>query len=154
METIYLGQAPQLAKAEFLERLDREWQRVCQRYPAARRAGLSDGARDYEPWLAARTSWQILDFYHASGYLAGAAAGLRRKPAERAQWLEDACHALKHESRGGGARDKRRQGSGEPARPRVWRRNSPRRWRPAAARAARAQRWRRRADTLRIIKSA
>jgi len=98
LETIYLGQAPQLAKAEFLERLDSEWQRVCQRYPGARRAGLSDGARDYEPWLAARTNWQILDFYHASGYLAGAAAGVRRKPPERAQWLEDACHALKHES--------------------------------------------------------
>ena len=35
---------------------------------------------------------------HASGYLAGAAAGLRRKPAERAPWLEEACHTLKHES--------------------------------------------------------
>ena len=60
--------------------------------------GLSDGARDYEPWLAARTNWQILDFYHASGYLAGAAAGLQRKPVQRAQWLEKACRALKHES--------------------------------------------------------
>lgn len=98
LETIYLGQAPQLGKAEFLERLDGEWQRVCQRYPEARRVGLSDGARDYEPWLAARTCWQILDFYHASGYLAGAAAGLRRQPLERALWLEQACHALKHES--------------------------------------------------------
>lgn len=98
LETIYLGQAPELGKAEFLARLDAEWQRVCKRYPDARRAGLSDGARDYEPWLAARTEWQILDFYHASGYLAGAAPGLRRKPGERAQWLEEACHALKHES--------------------------------------------------------
>jgi hypothetical protein len=97
LETIYLGQAPQLAKAEFLERLDREWERLCQRYPAARRVGLSDGARDYEPWLRARTHWQILDFYHATGYLAGAAAGLRRNSLERAQWLEQACHALKHE---------------------------------------------------------
>lgn len=98
LETIYLGQAPQCGKAEFLDRLDGEWQRVCQIYPAARRVGLSDGARDYEPWLAARTHWQILDFYHATGYLAGAAAGLRRKPLERALWLEEACHALKHES--------------------------------------------------------
>ena len=93
-----LGQAPQLGKAEFLARLDLEWQRVCQRYPQARRAGLSDGARDYEGWLVARTSWQILDFYHASGYLAGAAPGLRRQPLEQAQWLEEACHALKHQS--------------------------------------------------------
>ena len=98
LETIYLGQAPQLGKAEFLERLDGEWQRVCQRYPEARRVGLSDGARDDEPWLAARTSWQILDFYHASGYLAGAAPGVRGKSHERAPWLEESCHALKHES--------------------------------------------------------
>jgi hypothetical protein len=98
LETIYLGRAPELGKAEFLARLDAERQSVCKRYPDARRAGLGDGARDYEPWLAARTDWQFLDFYHASGYLAGAAPGLRRKPGERAQWLEEACHALKHES--------------------------------------------------------
>jgi len=98
LETIYLGQAPQAGKAEFLGRLDGEWQRVCQRYPKARRVGLSDGARDYEPWLAARTDWQILDFYHASGYLAGAAPGMERHQAGRAGWLEGACHALKHDA--------------------------------------------------------
>lgn len=100
LETIYLGhlgQAPQMGKAQFLGRLDGEWQRVCQRYPKARRVALSDGARDYEPWLAARTHWHILDFYHASGYLAGAAPGLTRDKAGRAQWLEGACHALKHD---------------------------------------------------------
>lgn len=98
LETIYLGQAPEMGKGEFLDRLDGEWQRVCKRYPQARRVGLSDGARDYEPWLAARTDWQILDFYHASSYLAGAAPGIARRKAGRAQWLEGACHSLKHES--------------------------------------------------------
>jgi hypothetical protein len=97
LETIYLGQAPQMGKAEFLDRLDGEWQRVCQRYPEARRVALSDGARDYQPWLEARTDWQILDFYHASGYLAGAAPGMHGRKAQRAAWLEEACHALKHE---------------------------------------------------------
>lgn len=98
LETIYLGQAPEMGKAQFLDRLDGEWQRVCQRYPQARRAGLTDGARDYEPWLAARTDWQILDFYHASGYLAGAAPGIERHKAARAEWLEEACHTLQHEA--------------------------------------------------------
>lgn len=97
LETIYLGQAPQAGKAEFLERLDGEWQRVSALYPGAHRVALSDGARDYEPWLAERTSWQILDFYHASGYLAGAAPAMHRKKAERCEWLDEACHALKHE---------------------------------------------------------
>jgi len=98
LETIYLGQAPQMGKAEFLDRLDGEWQRITGRYPTAHRVALTDGARDYEPWLAARTNWQILDFYHASGYLAGAAPGLRRTKVDRATWLEDACHALKHDA--------------------------------------------------------
>jgi len=97
LETIYLGQAPEMGKAEFLQRLDDEWQRVCKCYPQVKRVGLSDGARDYEPWLAARTDWQILDFYHASGYLAGAAPGMKGRKDERAQWLEQACHDLKHE---------------------------------------------------------
>ena len=35
---------------------------------------------------------------HASGYLAGAAPGIERQKAERAQWLQESCHALKHES--------------------------------------------------------
>ena len=98
LETIDLGQAPQMGRAEFLERLDGEWPRVCQRHPQARRAGLSAGARDYEPWLAARPHWQILACDHASGGLAGAAPGLDRHKAGRAEWLEAACHTLKHES--------------------------------------------------------
>lgn len=97
LETIYLGQAPEMGKAEFLQRLDAEWQRVCKHYPQVKRVGLSDGARDYEPWLAARTHWQILDFYHASGYLAGAAPGIKGRKGERAEWLEQACHDLKHD---------------------------------------------------------
>lgn len=98
LETIYMAEAPEAGKATFLARLGAEWQRVCRHYPEARRAGLSDGARDYEPWLAARTTWQILDFYHASGYLAGAAAGMHRSKTERAAWVAQACHTLKHES--------------------------------------------------------
>jgi len=97
LETIYLGQAPQPGKADFLDRLDGEWQRICQRYPAARCLGLGDGARDHAPWLAERAQWQILDFYHASGYLAGAAPGIARTHAGRARWLGGHCHALKHE---------------------------------------------------------
>lgn len=98
LESIYLGQAPETGKTQFLARLDDEWTRVLAALPKeVKKVGLSDGARDYEPWLEARTTWQILDFYHATGYLAGAAPGLHRKHRERAPWLETACHALKHE---------------------------------------------------------
>jgi len=98
LETIYLGEAPEAGKATFLARLDAEWQQVCRRYPEAVRAGLSDGARDYEGWLEERCTFLILDFYHASGYLAAAAPGMYRTKAERTAWIEESCHALKHES--------------------------------------------------------
>jgi hypothetical protein len=98
LETLYLGQAPEVGKGEFLDRLQSEWERVRIRYPKAHRVALCDGARDYQPWLAERTDWQILDFYHASGYLAGAAPAMHRTKAERSLWLEEACHALKHEA--------------------------------------------------------
>lgn len=98
LESIYLGQAPETGKAQFLARLDDEWARVLGCLPKeVKKVGLSDGARDYEPWLAERTDWQILDFYHASGYLAGAAPGMHRKQSERTSWLDAACHELKHE---------------------------------------------------------
>jgi hypothetical protein len=87
-----------VGKGEFLDRLQSEWERVRIRYPKAHRVALSDGARDYQPWPAERTDWQILDFYHASGYLAGAAPAMHRTKAERSLWLEEACHALKHEA--------------------------------------------------------
>jgi hypothetical protein len=97
LETIYLGQAPEVGKPTFLSRLDAEWERVCAIFPDARRVGVSDGARDYEIWLKERTTWQVLDFYHASEYLAEAAAGMVRKKGDRKAWLEATCHALKHD---------------------------------------------------------
>jgi hypothetical protein len=39
---------------------------------------------------------QILDFYHASQYLARAAAAICKNEEEREQWLDKQCHNLKH----------------------------------------------------------
>ena len=79
--------------------------------------------------MAFGTSWQILDFYHASGYLAGAAPGLRRKGEERAQWLEEACPSTT-------LRTPATRSSTRAARRRGWQENWPRKWRPAALRQA------------------
>jgi hypothetical protein len=139
LETIYLGQAPQVGKAEFLERLDGEWQRVCQRYPEARRVGLSDGARDYEPWLAARTSWQILDFYHASGNTSP-----QRPRASGVSPWNGRCGWSKPATRS----------STKAARRRGWRPNLPHSWRRAAAPVVRRLPWQRPSDILGIISNA
>src|SRR6516162_7435599 len=39
---------------------------------------------------------QVLDFYHASQYLARAAAAIFKHEQEREQWLDEQCHNLKH----------------------------------------------------------
>lgn len=97
--TLYLGAAPEYGKARFLERLEREIQRTKQRYPQATYVGLADGAQSNWRFLESHTSVQILDFYHAAGYLGAVAAA--RHPgdtAQQRQWLDEHCHRLKHES--------------------------------------------------------
>jgi len=96
--TIYVASAPQQGRASFFAKMERELDLVRKTYPDARYVGVADGAHDLWPWLETRTTWQVLDFWHASEYLAAAAPGVHRGKARRAQWLEGACHRLKHES--------------------------------------------------------
>ena len=103
--TIYTGCAPPEhsgdGKEDFWFLMERDLAAVKARYPKARYLGISDGARDFVPWLQKNTDGLVLDFYHATGYLGGAAAAMvasgpgHKKRA--ADWLTKACHDLKHE---------------------------------------------------------
>ena len=148
LETIYLGQAPETGKAEFLDRLDGEWQRICKRYPKARRVGLSDGARDYEPWLAARTQWQILDFYPFDKLraFAGTPAAIWPEP-------PPASSARRPNARSS-SRSPATRSSTNRAPPGVWPMNSPHKSPRAAAPAAPRRRWKQPAATLPITSNA
>jgi hypothetical protein len=103
--TIYTGCAPPEhsgdGKEDFWFLMERDLAAVKARYPKARYQGISDGARDYVPWLQAHTDRLVLDFYHATGYLGGAAAAMVASGAghkkRAADWLAAACHDLKHE---------------------------------------------------------
>lgn len=103
--TIYTGCAPPEfpggGKEDFWFLMERELATVKARYPKAAYHGISDGARDFVPWLQTNTDRLTLDFYHAAGYLSGAAGGMTaagKGQAQRAsQWLQAACHRLKHE---------------------------------------------------------
>jgi hypothetical protein len=96
--TIYLGATPEYGKGRFLERLEREVERTKAHYPAASFVGLADGAEGNWRFLERHTEVQILDFYHAAGYLSAVATALYPEaPAPRQQWLEERCHRLKHE---------------------------------------------------------
>ena len=95
--TIYLGAPPEYGKGRFLARLEREIEQVRSLYPSATYVGVADGAQCNWDFLGAHTDEQILDFYHASGYVADAAKAAHPKDtAERARWRHERCHALKH----------------------------------------------------------
>ena len=96
--TLYVASAPEAGRATFFAKMEREVGLVRKVHPDARYVGVADGAHDLWPWLEGQTTWQVVDFWHASEYLAAASAGMRRGKAQRAQWLEEACHRLKHES--------------------------------------------------------
>ncbi len=94
--TTYVANTPEAGKGEFYAKMEREIAEVRARYPGARYAGVIDGAHDLWDWLEPHCSWAVVDFWHASEYLAGVAPGMARGKLAQAAWLEDACHRLKH----------------------------------------------------------
>jgi hypothetical protein len=96
--TISLGATPEYGKATFLDRLERETERVKAAYPQARYVGLADGAKGNWGFLERHTEIQVIDFWHAAEYLSDAADVLfARTPRAKKPWLESCCHRLKHE---------------------------------------------------------
>jgi hypothetical protein len=97
--TIYIGATPEYGKASFLERLEREIGRTNERYPKATYIGIADGAASNWQFLKGHTQEQILDFYHACGYLGAVAVALYPEDiAQQQQWLTQSCHQLKHDA--------------------------------------------------------
>lgn len=97
LQTIYLAAAPQEGKGDFLLRMEAQWKAMVKRYPQAERLGITDGAKDYVPWIKERTRIQILDFYHASEYLAAVA---RENKGLGSGWLGEKLHDLEHKKQG------------------------------------------------------
>ena len=101
--TIYVASAPEAGKKTFFEKMERELHLVREKYPQARYVGVADGAHDLWSWLGQHCTWQVVDFWHASEYLAAAAPGMCRGAVKQSAWLEDACHRLKHDGGAVGA---------------------------------------------------
>jgi hypothetical protein len=96
--TVYLGATPEYGKATFLDRLEREIERVKAAYPQARFVGLADGAKGNWIFLGRHTEVQVIDFRHAAESLSDSADALfARTPEAKKAWLESSCHRLKHE---------------------------------------------------------
>lgn len=100
LHTIYSACAPEYGKKSFDSVMDMELERVKKKYPSLTYIGLADGAKNNWGYLEGRTSVHILDFYHATEHLAEVSAAMHKTEAKRKQWLDEACHDLKHQRNG------------------------------------------------------
>ena len=99
MHTIQVGATPQYGKEKFYSRFERELKLVKEKFPQATYIGIADGAKCNWEYLKDKTDYQTIDFWHAEGYLGKAAGAMfmgDKNNAERKEWLDDACHKLKH----------------------------------------------------------
>jgi hypothetical protein len=101
--TIYRAATPEYGKATFLDRMEREIERVKAAYPQAHYLGIADGAGGNWDFLGRHTEAQVVDFWHAAEYLGKAAAVIYRgQPETRQRWMDENCHTLKHDPGGAG----------------------------------------------------
>ena len=100
LHTVYTAATPEYGKLTFFDRFDRELDRVKAAHPAALYVGLADGAKDNWLYLETVTKTQVVDFYHATGYIRKAAEALfagTPDACEMRPWVDTWCHRLKHE---------------------------------------------------------
>jgi len=98
-DTLYVAASPEYGKETFFNRFEREIRKIKELYPKAQTIGVADGAKNNWSFLEAHTTRQILDYWHATEYLAEASYSLFTKKNEdtaRKEWLEQQCHNLKH----------------------------------------------------------
>jgi hypothetical protein len=98
IHTVYLGAPPEYGKAKFLSHLKEELDKIKKTYPNVTYIGLADGAVNNWEFLTPNTDYQILDFYHASEYLANASYAIKSNEIKRIEWLHNACYRLKYEN--------------------------------------------------------
>jgi len=95
LHTIYQAAAPEYGKATFWQRMALEIQDVKKLYPDVKYVGIADGAKDNWSFLEPYTSTQVLDFYHATEYLADIAPAAHPRNKDLQQiWLDEQCHFL------------------------------------------------------------
>jgi hypothetical protein len=99
LHTIYQACAPEKGKETFNFLMDSEIESIKKKCPQAELIGVADGARDNWSFLQKHVKYAILDFYHASTYLAKVAEVLPDRTKEQKKaWLDGKCRQLKHET--------------------------------------------------------
>src|SRR5262249_15209687 len=104
LHTLYVAATPEYGKDSFQQRLGREIEHARALYPRAKLETVEDGSTDYWDLLSRYSEDGCVDFYHATGYLSGAAKAAHPESVrQREEWLEERCHRLKHERRAAAA---------------------------------------------------
>jgi hypothetical protein len=100
LHTTYLAHAPEYGKETFYREFTREIETIKKSYKGKTCIGVADGAVDNWKFLQPVVDVQILDFFHASEYLAKVSNAAFKRKYEGKEWLQQSCHTLKHEADG------------------------------------------------------
>ena len=100
LQTTYIAQAPEYGKERFCADFTKEIEIIRKSYKDKTYIGVADGAADNWKFLKPFADEQILDFYHASEYLAKVSKAAFHRKFEGKEWLKQSCHILKHETDG------------------------------------------------------
>lgn len=100
IHSTYLAQSPEYGKETFYRDLAKEIEATKKTYKGKPCIGVADGAIDNWKFLEPFVDVQVLDFFHASEYLAKVSGAAFKRKSEGKGWLEESCHTLKHEDGG------------------------------------------------------
>jgi hypothetical protein len=98
LHTIYQACTPEYGKKTFEYLLTHDIKSIKKMFPHAQTVGVADGAGDNWTFLRKHVGQCILDFYHATTYLAKVAEklpDLNKK--QKKKWLDEKCHQLKND---------------------------------------------------------
>ena len=97
LHTTYLAQAPEYGKETFYRDFTKEIDSIKKVYQGKTYIGVADGASDNWKFLESLVEVQVLDFFHATEYLAKVSNAAFKHKFEGKGWLKQSCHTLKHE---------------------------------------------------------
>ena len=100
LHTTYLAQAPEYGKESFYRDFTKEIQFFKKRFQGKTYVGVADGAADNWKFLQEFVDGHVLDYFHATEYLAKVSQAAFKRKFEGKEWLKQSCHLLKHETTG------------------------------------------------------
>jgi len=100
LHTTYLAKPPEYGKETFYQDFTKEIKAIKKKYAEKTYVGVADGAADNWTFLEPFVNEQVLDFFHATEYLAKVSNAVFKDKSKSKEWLKQSCHTLKHEEDG------------------------------------------------------